>query len=276
MSFQNVHALLSRLPDQTAGFLSDGYLFQERLRRARGRDASDARPLAARLLGRPALLVRGKEGVELFYDTSRMKREKAMPLPVRGPLFGKGAVHGLDDEAHRHRKAMFVRIAYDDAQVERIKPFFEREMRNTLARWEEKPGTVYDGSVITYGRAALRWAGVPGDDAEIDVWAQRLGQIVEGFGRKSPAHVEAWVNRRRGGVARQLARKPERRRVRAGGAAHVAVRADVAGVRAGFVRVGRAEDSRRAAGAHRRAGHEQRPARVGRAAGVPPGAFRRR
>lgn len=197
MSFQNVHALLSRLPDQTAGFLSDGYLFQERLRRARGRDASDARPLAARLLGRPALLVRGKEGVELFYDTSRMKREKAMPLPVRGPLFGKGAVHGLDDEAHRHRKAMFVRIAYDDAQVERIKPFFEREMRNTLARWEEKPGTVYDGSVITYGRAALRWAGVPGDDAEIDVWAQRLGQIVEGFGRKSPAHVEAWVNRRR-------------------------------------------------------------------------------
>ncbi|MBZ4498576.1 MULTISPECIES: cytochrome P450 [Dermacoccus] len=194
---KNATALLSKLPDQTAAFLADGYLFQERLRKAEGRSPGDARPLATRLLGRPALIVRGKEGVDLFYDTSRMKRDGAMPLPVRGPLFGKGAVHGLDDEEHRHRKAMLMRITYDDAQVRRFMPILEDEMRKTLARWEQEPGTVYDGSVITYGRAALRWAGVPGSEEELDTWAQRLGQIVEGFGRKSPAHVEAWINRRR-------------------------------------------------------------------------------
>lgn len=188
---------LGKLPDQTAAFLADGYLFQSRVREAHGRDAGDGRPLGLRMLGKPALLVRGREGVELFYDTTRMKRDGAMPLPIRGPLFGKGAVHGLDDDEHRHRKAMFVRIAYDDAQVRRLMPYLEDEMRKTLERWVEAPGTVYDGSVITYGRAALRWAGIPGDNAELDVWAERLGQIVDGFGKKSPAHVEAWLNRRR-------------------------------------------------------------------------------
>lgn len=187
--------ILAALPDKTAMFLADGYLFQSRLRESLGLVSGDGRPLATRMLFKPALLVRGESGVKLFYDTSRMKRHGAMPLPVRGPLFGKGAVHGLDDEEHRHRKAMFVRIAYDDAQVRRLMPALEAEMRTTLARWSQKPGTVYDDSVITYGRAVLRWAGVPGDDAELDRWATRLGQIVDGFGKKSPAHAEAWINR---------------------------------------------------------------------------------
>lgn len=63
---------LGKLPDQTAAFLADGYLFQSRVREARGRDAGDGRPLGLRMLGKPALLVRGREGVELFYDTTRM------------------------------------------------------------------------------------------------------------------------------------------------------------------------------------------------------------
>ena len=108
---------IASLPDQSLQFLHDGYLFQERLRAARGRDAGDSRPLALRLLGKPALLVRGVEGVELFYDDDRMLRHGAMPLPVQGPLFGQGAVHTLDDEAHRARKAQFITISYDDAQV---------------------------------------------------------------------------------------------------------------------------------------------------------------
>lgn len=188
---------LSALPDKTAALLANGYRFQEEVRKAAGRSADDPRPLPMRLLGRRALLVRGKPGVELFYDSSRMKRDGAMPLPIRGSLFGKGAVHGLDDEEHRHRKAMFVRVAYDDAQVERLKPMLEQEMRRTLDRWSRATGNVYDDSVITYGRAALRWAGVPGEDAELDVWAKRLGQIVDGFGKVGPSHLMAWNNRRR-------------------------------------------------------------------------------
>ena len=193
----SVTDILSKLPDHTAAFLAQGYTFQTRMREAAGRDEHDSRPLPLRLLGKPALLVRGEEGVKLFYDTSRMKRDGGMPLPIRGPLFGKGAVHALDDEEHRHRKAMFVRIAYDDAQVARIAAMLEEEMRKTLEEWTRSEGTVYDGCVTAYGRAALRWAGVPGSDEELNLWASRLGQIVDGFGKKSPAHLEAWCNRKR-------------------------------------------------------------------------------
>ncbi|GAA1394329.1 cytochrome P450 [Luteococcus peritonei] len=188
---------VARWGDQSLSFLRDGYLFQERARRAQGRDAGDPRPLALRLLGRPALLVRGAAGVELFYDDDLMKRHGAMPVAVQGPLFGEGAVHTLDDEAHRARKAQFIAIAYDDAQVERFKPILAAEVEKMMIELAAKPSNVYDATVLAYGRAALRWAGVPGDDAELDPWAIRLGEIVDGFGKLSPAHAKAWLNRRR-------------------------------------------------------------------------------
>lgn len=112
--------------DRTLDFLRRGYAFSDAWRRELG--AVDPRSVARiplRLLGGRALLVRGDEGVRLFYDTSRVKRHGAMPLPVRGPLFGAGAVHGLDDDEHRHRKAMFVSLAYDDSQVARLLPLVE-------------------------------------------------------------------------------------------------------------------------------------------------------
>lgn len=175
--------------------LRDGYLFTEKQRRARG--ITDDRPLWLRLLLRPTLLVRGTKGVRLFYDESKVKREGAMPLPIQGSLFGKDSVHTLDDEAHRHRKATFVRVCYDDAQVERIKPMVEAEIREALARWVKHPDNVYDSTVIAYGRASLRWAGIEGRDADLDVQARRLGEIVEGFAHINLDHIKAWVNRRR-------------------------------------------------------------------------------
>lgn len=178
------------------GLLRQGYTFASRVRRQRT-GADDDRPVPVHLLGRRALLLRGVPGVRTFYDTSLVEREGAMPLPIRGSLFGAGAVHGLDDEAHRHRKATFVRVCYDDAQVERIAPMVEAELREAHQRWSKHPDSVYDSTVIAYGRAALRWAGIEGRDAELDVQARRLGDIVEGFGHLSLDHVRAWRDRAR-------------------------------------------------------------------------------
>lgn len=197
MPIPSLSPMLSALTDRTTQFVRDGYLFQSRLRASKGRPADDRCPVKFSVLGGPALLVRGKEGVELFYDNTRMKRDGAMPLAVRGPLFGEGAVHGLDDEEHRARKAMFVGIAYDDDQVRRLMPLLEARMKDMLEEWTTRSGNVYDDSVLVYGRAILEWAGIPREEPGHDVWAQRLGQIVEGFGHLGPEHVEAWVNRRR-------------------------------------------------------------------------------
>ena len=99
-TMSTIRSALGAKVDQAAKLLADGYLFQERLRASKGRKASDGCPLDFTFMGKPATLVRGSKGIDLFYDTKRVKREQAMPLPVRGPLFGAGAIHGTDDDVH--------------------------------------------------------------------------------------------------------------------------------------------------------------------------------
>lgn len=45
---------------------------------------------------------------ELFCDESRFVRRGATPGRIQRTLLGRGGVKGLDDEPHRHRKAMFM------------------------------------------------------------------------------------------------------------------------------------------------------------------------
>ena len=196
-TMSTIRSTLGTKVDQAAKLLADGYLFQERLRASKGRKAGDGCPIDFTFMGKPATLVRGSKGVDLFYNTKRMMREEAMPLPVRGPLFGAGAVHGTDDDVHLARKANFVKVVYDDAQIERFKPIIEDEIRKMVQTWGRREGNVYDDTVVAYGRAVLKWAGVPGSDADLDPWAKRLGQIVEGFGHMPAGHTLAWVNRAR-------------------------------------------------------------------------------
>lgn len=150
-----------------------------------------------RLLGDEAVFVRGVEGVELFYDPERIARHGAMPAIVQESLFGHGSVHSLDGEAHRHRKATFVDVAYEDAQVERLLPLLEREWRLEQRAWlDGGTRTAYDAAVGVFGRAIMRWAGLPGSGAAKTRWAARLAQIVDGFGSPySPVYLAALANR---------------------------------------------------------------------------------
>lgn len=151
-----------------------------------------------RLLGDEAILVRGAEGVELFYDEALIARHGAMPAIVQETLFGHGSVHSLDGDEHRHRKATFVDVAYEDAQVDRLTPLLEREWRAELDAWVDGSSSrsAYDAAVGALGRSIMRWAGLPGTPAAKTRWAARLAQIVDGFGAPySPGFVLAWLNR---------------------------------------------------------------------------------
>ena len=81
-------------------------------RRARGR-----RTVATRLGGLPVLGIEGPDAARFLYDEDHVRRSHAIPEPVQGTLFGKGAVHTLDGEAHRTRKAMFVSLLMDDDRI---------------------------------------------------------------------------------------------------------------------------------------------------------------
>jgi fatty-acid peroxygenase len=150
-----------------------------------------------RLLGDETLLVRGAEGVDVFYDEDRVARHGAMPALVQETLFGHGSVHSLDGAEHRHRKATFVDVAYEDEQVERFVPLLEREWGTELDAWlAGGRRSAYAAAVGAFGRASMGWAGLPGTSGAKTRWAARLAQIVDGFGVPySPEYLLAAANR---------------------------------------------------------------------------------
>lgn len=180
--------------DDSLGILTRGYGFGAHLWR---RTRPDARAVPFRLLGKPALLVRGEEGVDLFYDGSRTRRHGAMPALVQRTLFGVGSVHSLDGAEHRHRKATFVDVAYEDEQVRRLTPFLAEEWSRERDAWlAGGRRSAYDAAVGAIGRAVMRWAGLPGTPAAKTRWAAKLAQVVDGFGVPySPEYLLAALNR---------------------------------------------------------------------------------
>lgn len=183
------------ISDDTLAFITKGYGFGRHIwRRAR---SATSRAVPLRLLGGDSLLVRGAEGVELFYDTGRMRRHGAMPAFIQETLFGHASVHSLDGDEHRHRKATFLDVAYEDEQVTRLLPHLEREWRVELDAWlAGGERSAYDAAVGALGRAIMRWAGLPGTAEAKTRWAQREAQIVDGFGVPySPEFLLAGLNR---------------------------------------------------------------------------------
>jgi len=184
--------------DDSLSLMTRGYGFGAAIWR---RASEGARAVPMRLLGREALLIRGSEAVGLFYDPDTVSRHGAMPGLVQQTLFGDGSVHTLDGDEHRHRKATFVDVAYEDEQVARLTPRFEAEFRAELDAWLD-PGSpsrrsAYDAAVGALGRAGMRWAGVPGTAAAKTRWSARLAQIVDGFGAPySPEYLLAAAHRR--------------------------------------------------------------------------------
>lgn len=182
--------------EQGLNFLRSGYLFTSRLRRKAGLAPNSDDPVRLRMLGRRSLLVRGSEGVKFFYDTDRIKRSGAMPMFIRGPLFGLGAVHGLDGEEHTVRKNLLTDLAYDDARVAEFAELVTEELEKQVGRWRTSPGNVYDDLALVYGRAAFRWAGLPLSLREMETQSRRMSRLLDTFGQPSRNPV-AWVERAR-------------------------------------------------------------------------------
>jgi fatty-acid peroxygenase len=148
----------------------------------------------SRLLGRRTVVVRSREGARLFYDESLVRRGDAVPLPLKALLFGKGAVHGLDGQAHRDRKLMLV----DVLGADRLGPLVDDvalRLRSHLSGWAGDQVSVFCELVTVYGGAVMSWAGIPTSGQEPDL-SRRLARIVDGFGAADPAaYARAWQAR---------------------------------------------------------------------------------
>ena len=151
-------------------------------------------PFATRLLGRRAVVVRGRAGARLFYDASRVRRSGAIPAALANLLFGRGAVHGLDGEEHLARKAMFLEILTPD-RVDALAAAIGDDLARRVERWDGREVTVFDELVEVYGAAVLAWAGVRLPPAQALRTSRRLATIVDGFGGAGTAYPRAWAAR---------------------------------------------------------------------------------
>jgi fatty-acid peroxygenase len=175
------------IADRTASVLTEGYAWlPDRMRRA------DGATVTTRLLGRVAVALRGPDAVRFFYDERHVIRHKAVPEPVLSTLFGHGAVHTLDGDAHRVRKNMFLSLLTDPARVAALVGEVGAEWDKAVASWPGRGELVlFDESAAMLTAGVHRWAGVPLADADVRSVAGDLVAMVDGFATLGPRHWKA-------------------------------------------------------------------------------------
>jgi len=193
--------------DLTLPLLQEGYALLPNRRHEVGE--SDFR---MRMLGRPAVCVCGADATRRFYDESLFERKGALPRPVQRTLTGVGAVHTLDDAAHKDRKAMFLALK-DPVAVKSVVDRTVTEWEQAVYRWSSRDHVVlFDEAADVLTRAVCAWAGVAVDEPDVAGVAADMVAMVDGFGSPGARHVRARRARRR--AERRLERAVER--VRAG------------------------------------------------------------
>ncbi|MBB4986772.1 MULTISPECIES: cytochrome P450 [Streptomyces] len=176
------------LHDSTLGALTRGYAWlPDRMRSA------DGAVYRTRLLGRPAVAVRGPEAVLFFYDEEHVVRKQALPGPVLDTLFGRGAVHTLDGDAHRARKALFMTLLKDDESVAHLCTLVRRRWRDAMeeASRAGEPVVLFDTAAEVLALAVRDWAGIPPPDAEAAGLAHDCVAMVDGFAAPGLRHLRA-------------------------------------------------------------------------------------
>jgi fatty-acid peroxygenase len=192
------HGTAMQFSDDSVRFLTQGYAWMPDRRRALQR-----RTVRTRLGGMPAIGLVGPDAARFFYDEHVVRRSGALPEPVVGTLFGKGAVHTLDGEAHRVRKALFVALLMDggyDGLVERARSAWD----DAVAVWaQQREVVLFEESARVLTRAVTGWVGVPLQPDDVGPFAADLQAMVDGFATAGPRHWRA--RRARGRRERALA-----------------------------------------------------------------------
>ncbi len=172
--------------DRTIPLLLRGYAWLP----AQRRDAAGL--VRTRLLGRPAVALSGPDAVAFFYDERHVHRRDALPGPVLDTLFGRGAVHTLDGEPHRVRKAMFTGALMDEEQVSRLIEAVLRHWRDTAGQWAERgPVVLFDEAAVVLAGAVGEWTGVPHAARTARSTAEDCVAMVDGFAAVGPRHLRA-------------------------------------------------------------------------------------
>ncbi|MGJ9383176.1 cytochrome P450 [Salipaludibacillus sp. CF4.18] len=163
--------------DNTLALIKEGFHFLPGLRKELESDIFETR-----LMGQKVICMGGKEAAEMFYNNNLFKRKDAVPTPIKKSLLGEGGVHGLDDEAHKQRKRMFLSMMTPE-RLEDVRKIAVNELDSKVAEWETKENVVFFEEIKeVLTRTGCKWAGIPLRDQDVKQRAWELGEMVDSFG----------------------------------------------------------------------------------------------
>ena len=141
-----------------------------------------------RLLLQKTICMTGPEAAELFYQPDRFVRQDATPGRIQKTLFGQGGVQGLDDEAHRHRKHMFMSLMTPES-IDNLKELTAYWLQVYAGKWAAMERVVlYNEMHEILTRAVCTWAGVPLEDSEVCRRTAQLTALFDYAGSIGPKH----------------------------------------------------------------------------------------
>jgi len=151
-----------------------------------------------RLLLRKTICMRGKDAAKIFYNESLFLRDSVTPYRVRVTLFGEGGIQGLDDDAHRNRKAMFLALMNPE-RIDRLVDAVAQLLRSHAQMWASGQDDVvlFDALTEVLTIAVCKWCGVPLPDSDVKRRAEDLTALFDGAGAIGPRHWAARLARGR-------------------------------------------------------------------------------
>lgn len=175
---------------QPVGLLQHGYRHWELMRQRTGSEI-----VQTLLLNEPVTVIRGAEAAQFFYETLHTERSSALPTSLVGALFGMGAVHMLDGDAHLHRKAMFNGML-DEYASTAVCAGIAKRWDDRAPRWLGYVDT-FDVIAEILFEASTEWAGLPDSGPRTRGRTQDMLALVDGFGAPSSRQLRARAARRR-------------------------------------------------------------------------------
>lgn len=150
----------------------------------------------ARLMFQRSICMTGHDAAALLYDAHRFVRRGAAPEPLRKTLFGEGGVQGLDDESHRHRKAMFMSLMAPE-RLTRLSAIATDWWGVYADRWTAMNRVVlYDASHEILTRTICEWAGVAVSETELPARTQQLTALFDQAGAVGLGHLRSRLARK--------------------------------------------------------------------------------
>lgn len=181
--------------DSTIALAADGYKFISKRCQSYQSDIFETR-----LLLEKTICFKGEEAAKVFYDTEKFTRKNAAPKRIQKTLFGQNGVQGMDGEAHRHRKQMFMSLMSDDG-ISRLADLTAQQWRIYADKWEKMPEVVlFEEANAVLCRAVCAWTGVPLPESAVEQRTNELAAMIDSSGAVGPRH---WLGRR----SRQRAEK---------------------------------------------------------------------